>query len=373
MPSPTLARLAHFDEPYERRTTVRPTVWRCSIASSAAGSSANGTSWPTIARSLPAANKRQQLGVQLLAVAMRGEVESAHALEHHRVVDVRVAHADEREVPEQHRPRHEPLVFLLDARREAGEDVAAVERHAPERLQRHVAAHRVERDVDAAAVGRVEHRLHEVGLPVVDRELGAELAAQLRLLGGSRGREHARAGVHAELERGRARAARARVHEQRLARLHAGPFVEREPREMERHEDRGRFGLGHVGRHLERHARRRDDVLGVAAERARRDRDDTPAEPRLGAGSALLDDAEHFHARDVRHRSRHRLVPAVDAVEIVEVQRHRRDADLQLAVARCPARRRRRAAATSRGAPYSCTLQAFTTMSSNAARNAGCL
>ena len=177
---------------YGSLTTVRPTVWRCSIASSAAGSSRNGTCWPTIARSLPAANKRQQLGVQLLAVAVRREVESAQPLEHHRVVDVRVAHADEREVPEQHRPRHQPLVFLLDARREAGEDVAAVERHAPERLQRHVAAHRVERDVDAAAVGRVEHRFHEVGFPVVDRELGAELEAQLRLLGRSRGREHAR-------------------------------------------------------------------------------------------------------------------------------------------------------------------------------------
>ncbi len=178
--------------------------------------------------------------------------------EHDRVVDVRVAHADEVEVPEQHRPGHETLVLLLDAGCEPGEDVAAVERHAPERLQRHVAAHRVERDVDAAAVGRVEHRLDEIGVAVVDRDLGAELEAQLGLVGRARGREHACAPVHAELQRGGTGPACSRVDEQGLAGLHPGPFVEREPREMERHEDRGRLGLGHVGRHLERHRRGRD-------------------------------------------------------------------------------------------------------------------
>ena len=125
----------------------------------------------------------QQLGVQLLAVAMRREVESTQALEHHRVIDVRVAHADEREVPEQHGSRHEPFVFLFDTRREAGEDVAAVERHAPERLQRHVAAHGVERHVDTPTGRRVEHCLREIGFAIVDRELRTELEAQLRLLG----------------------------------------------------------------------------------------------------------------------------------------------------------------------------------------------
>ena len=85
------------------------------------------------------------------------------------------------------------------------------------------------------------------------------------------------------------------------------------------------------GRHLERHARGRHDVFGVAAERTRRDRDDPPAEPRIGSFSARFHDAEHFHARDVRNGARHCLVPTVDAVEIVEVQRDRRDLDLQLA------------------------------------------
>ena len=147
-----------------------------------------------------------------------------------------------------------------------------------------------------------------------------------------RSRTH-RARVHAELKCGRPGAARARVDEQGFSRLHLCPFVEREPREMKRHEDRGRLGFAHVGRHLEGHARGSDDILGVPTECTGRNRDHPPAEPRFRAGSALLDDPEHFHARDVRNRPRHRLVPAVDAVEIVEVERHRRHADLQLAVA----------------------------------------
>ena len=122
--------------------------------------------------------------MQLLAVVVGREVESARqALERHRVVDVRVAHADEGEVPEQHRAGHESFVLLLDARRESGEDVAAVERHAFERLQRHVATHGIERNIDTSAFRCVEHRGDEIRVAVVDRDLGAELEAQLRLLG----------------------------------------------------------------------------------------------------------------------------------------------------------------------------------------------
>ena len=93
-----------------------------------------------------------------------------------------MAHADEREVSEQHRARYESLVLLFDARRKAGEDVAAVERHAAERLQRDVAAHGIERDIDAPAGGSIEYRLREVGFAIVDRELRAELEAEFRLL-----------------------------------------------------------------------------------------------------------------------------------------------------------------------------------------------
>ena len=162
---------------------MRPIVRRCSIASSATGRSRERNFLPHDRAELARGEQGQQLGVQALAVEMRGEVESGQALEHHGVVDVRVAHPDQREVPEQHGSRHEALVFLLDTGREAGEDVTTVERHARERLQRHVAAHRVERHVDPAAGGRLEHRLREIGLPIVDRELGTEVAAQFRLLG----------------------------------------------------------------------------------------------------------------------------------------------------------------------------------------------
>src|SRR5437660_347233 len=108
---------------------------------------------------------------------MRREVESTQALEHHRVVHVRMADADEREVPEQHWSRHESLVFLFDTGREAGEDVAAVERHASERVQRDIAAHRIECHVDTPAGSRIEYRLGEIRLPVVDRELRTEFEA----------------------------------------------------------------------------------------------------------------------------------------------------------------------------------------------------
>ncbi len=140
--------------------------------------------------------------------------------------------------------------------------------------------------------------------------------------------------MHTELECRRARAARAGVHEQRLARLESGPLVQRKPREMERHEDGRGIRLGHRDRHLERHRRGRDDMLGVTTERAGGDGDDAPAEPRFGARAAGLHGAEHFHARDIRHRSRHRLVPTVDPVQIVEVERDRRDPDLELARSR---------------------------------------
>ena len=120
------------------------------------------------------------------------------------------------------------------------------------------------------------------------------------------------------------------MDEQCFSWLEPRAFVEREPGEMKRHEDSGGFGFGHFARHFERHGGGSDDVLGVAAEGTRRNRHDPPPEPRLGAVSALFDDPEHFHSRDVRNGPRYRLVPAVDPVQIVEVQRHRRDADLQL-------------------------------------------
>ena len=156
-------------------------------------------------------------------------------------------------------------------------------------------------------------------------------AAERGLALAARNRDHPRAGVHAELDRSRTRAASARVHEHRLARAESRTFVHREPREVERHVDGGRVGeRQHVG-HLERHRGGRDHDLGVAAVRARRDRDDAPADPRVGPVARRFDAAEHFHAGDVRRRHAHRGVAAADPVEVVEVQRRRLDPDAHLA------------------------------------------
>ena len=63
---------------------------------------------------------------------------------------------------------------------EAHHQVAAVVGGALHRLLHHRLADVVEHDVDAAVVGLGEHDLGEVGVVVVDRDVGAELAAELR-------------------------------------------------------------------------------------------------------------------------------------------------------------------------------------------------
>ena len=183
---------------------------------------------------------------------------------------------------------------------------------------------------NASSVGGVEDGVDEVGVPVVDRHLGAELETELRLLGRSRGGDDPRAGMDAELEGRRTGAARGRVDEQCLSGLDPGALVQGQPCEVKGHEDRGRIGLGHVGRHLGGHRGGRDDVFGIAAEGTGGDRDHAFPEPGLEARRDVFDDAQHFHTGDVGHRSRHRPVATVDPVEIIEVQRHRRDTNLQL-------------------------------------------
>jgi hypothetical protein len=132
---------------------------------------------------LSLADQLEDAGVDALAVGVGGKVVSGRALELAGVFGVGVAHTAEREVAEQDRPGHDPSVFRLDAGREPDEEVPAVERHAPERLGRHLAADRVERDVDAASVGGFEHGVGEIGLSVVDGEVGAKGSAQLDFLG----------------------------------------------------------------------------------------------------------------------------------------------------------------------------------------------
>ena len=105
-------------------------------------------------------------------------------------------HAAQLEVPERDAAGDDERLVGDDlVRREAHHQVAAVVRGALHRLLHHRFADVVEHDVDASVAGLREHDLGEVGVVVVDRDVGAEVAAQLHLLVGARGREHARADV----------------------------------------------------------------------------------------------------------------------------------------------------------------------------------
>ncbi len=115
---------------------MRPTVWRCSIASSAAGSSSNGTSSPTTGRTAPRRDELEDLRVELLGVGAGQEVRADGLLHREWIVHVGQAHPDQREVPEDDRARHQSLVFGLDPGREPGEHVPSAEGHAFERARR---------------------------------------------------------------------------------------------------------------------------------------------------------------------------------------------------------------------------------------------
>jgi hypothetical protein len=107
-----------------------------------------------------------------------GAREAQGAAHSDRVVDVDEAHPAPREVAVGERTRGEVRrVLELAALAEPGDEAAAVEAHAPERLQRHVAADRVEGHVHPVSVGDLVDRLHEVGGAVVEGEVGSELAA----------------------------------------------------------------------------------------------------------------------------------------------------------------------------------------------------
>ena len=134
------------------------------MASSAVGSSEKGTSSPTIGRTSPRGDELEDLGVERFGIGAREEVRARSLLHRDRVVDVGEADADEREVAEQDRARHQAaLVLGLDAGREPCEHVPAVERHAAEGAGRDLTADGVERDVDAAPARRLERGGDEVG------------------------------------------------------------------------------------------------------------------------------------------------------------------------------------------------------------------
>ena len=130
-------------------------------------------------------------------------------------------------------------------------------------------------DVGTFAAGELLHRVDEVLLLVVDREVDAELLQDLDLLRSARGRDHHRARGAAQLDRRAADTARARVHEQRLARLQRGAPMQREVtglvHDVQRRRGRERHRIGnreHAARRVRgRVFRESSGRLGIASTR----------------------------------------------------------------------------------------------------------
>ena len=147
---------------------MRPTVWRSAMACSAVRQLLEGE----LASRPPGRAGREDaledLGMRPFAGSVRGEVVAGRRFEGGRVVDVGMADAEEREVPEEDGARHDPLVLGLNARGEPDQEMAPVEGHAAEGVGRDSAPDRIERHVDATALGGVEDGGDEVLLVVVD-------------------------------------------------------------------------------------------------------------------------------------------------------------------------------------------------------------
>ena len=217
-------------------------------------------------------------------------------------------------------------------RREAHHQVAAVVRGAAHRLLHHASPTLSNTTSTPRLPVCLEHDGREVGLGVVDRDVGAELAAQRHLLVGARGREHARAAVHGELDRRRSRAARRRRGSARSRRL-AG-----------RRGRRGRARRGGTGstarpRRAAESCRASRTPTRPGRSRTRRSRRCAPfgiattrrpchASAPAPHASTI---AHHLHARAVRQLGAHHHVAAGDALEIVQVERDRLHANEHLA------------------------------------------
>ncbi len=133
-------------------------------------------------------------------------------------------------------------------------------------------------------------------------------------------RDHAGARGHGELDGGRSDAARRGLHQHGLAGLQTSPFVQSEPGEVEREEERRGVRTGQRSRRVEGHVGRAGDQLGVRSEGTRGGRDDTSALPVLLAGPRGFHHARQLHAQRVRERRVDREVPPVAAVDLVVVE-----------------------------------------------------
>lgn len=179
---------------------------------------------------------------------------------------------------------------------------------APQAGLRGLPADRVEHHVHAPAIGFAPHSVHQRLGPVVEGNVRPQLAAQRGLVRPACGRDDAGTPVLRKLDRGRADAARAAIHQHRLTGLQRGTAAQGEVC--------GRVGNGQPGcivdRHLLRQALGRafgdGGIFGIAA---LVEQGAHPVADGKGAARASLGHPAHnLDAGGERHGRLHLVLPA---------------------------------------------------------------
>ncbi len=163
-----------------------------------------------------------------------------------------------------------PVDLDAAAAQERDDDEPSLEREAAEIALDVVAADDVEHEVDAALARDAGHLRDKILLPVVDRVVGPERAAERRLLVVADRRDHRGVDLLCELDRGHADAARPAVDEDGLPALQSTAVEQVVPDgEVRLGQARG-LELGQALRHRQAEAGRGRAIVGVAAARGQR-------------------------------------------------------------------------------------------------------
>ena len=260
----------------------------------------------------------------------------AHELGHVGLMALRIA-LDERA------PEHADDVAALEQReiernlrdlagRKADHQEAPVPGDRAQRRLRIGAADRIVDHVHALAAGDAAQRLLQVLLRVVDRLVGAALAAEGELVVGRRAGDHARAHQLADLDRRESGAAGGAEHRERLAGFEPGAVLQRMQRGAVDHREAGgaveveRVGNLH-------HALRARSRSSRAPRRSRHSRARGRRREARHARADALHHAGEFGGRRERER-RLDLVLAGDDQRVEEIERRGLHRDDDLAGAR---------------------------------------
>ena len=198
--------------------------------------------------------------------------------------------------------------FCLRPLEKRDDGVSPFERHAVEIFLHVRAGDHVEQYVDAAAPGKIMHDLLPVFVPVINRFVGAELFAKSALVSvAGRGYDGTAVGL-GELDRGRADAARAAVHEKGLAAGEPAACKNVVPDREKSLRYRGGLDQRQPGGHGQAMVFMHAAILGVTAAMGQRhDRiADFPAAHGRAGGH---DFAGNFEARQVARVVGHRVQP----------------------------------------------------------------